>query len=56
MKSARRAWNGAAKAAPGAFAIGLAIGLLAGLPILHVAGAAVILGMTGGALVGLLRG
>jgi hypothetical protein len=49
------AWVGAVKAAPIAFTSGVAIALIAELPILHIAGAAVILGMTIGALVGLVR-
>lgn len=53
--SARRAWNGAVKTAPFAFTVGIAIALIAGLPVFHIAGAAVILGMTAGALVGLVR-
>ncbi len=55
MKPAARAWNGAVKAAPAAFSLGLAIGLVAGISAIHTAGAAVILGMTGGALIGLIR-
>jgi hypothetical protein len=55
LSTATRAWLGAVKAAPAAFASGIAIALIAGLPIFHIAGAAVIVGMTTGALVGLLR-
>jgi hypothetical protein len=53
--SASHAWIGAVRAAPAAFGAGIGIALIAGLPILHVAGASVILGMTIGALVGLVR-
>ncbi len=53
--SAARAWSGATKAAAAGFPIGVAVGLVAGLPIFHVAGAAVILAMSTGAVIGLLR-
>lgn len=51
--SAARAWSGATKAAAAGFPIGVAVGLVAGLD-LHVSGAAVILAMSTGAVIGFI--